>query len=352
MKVALVNPVSSGNSLISAFEDFGCGILSISSDGISLPDGTSYQHRSFDETLNHLRAASVNHVLAGSEYGIALAEQLAHALELPTNDMSIQEARLNKFSMFERLKSEGVQVAPFYSVAHESQLDELIRAGLKYPIFIKPKASAGTDGCLRCENHVDLTNAFLKISKQRNLLNRINSEVLVQEYIRGTQYIVNTVSLGGHHLPCEVYRVRIDEIDGIPVYRSIVACDIDYTDATIQQAVAYVETCLNSLGICNGAAHTELRMTENGPSLIEVNSRIMGPALYVDAFFNAFGYSQSSLLAESCVHPERFKRRFVLPKKMKKHFAMVYLRTAKAAVELQADPAWRSSVACQLFTVS
>jgi len=138
--------------------------------------------------------------------------------------------------MFERLKSEGVQVAPFYSVAHESQLDELIRAGLKYPIFIKPKASAGTDGCLRCENHVDLTNAFLKISKQRNLLNRINSEVLVQEYIRGTQYIVNTVSLGGHHLPCEVYRVRIDEIDGIPVYRSIVACDIDYTDATIQQA--------------------------------------------------------------------------------------------------------------------
>ncbi len=47
-----------------------------------------------------------------------------------------------------------------------------------------------------------------------------------------------------------------DEIDGIPVYRrSIVACDIDYTDATIQQAVAYVETCLNSSAYAMGCAY-------------------------------------------------------------------------------------------------
>ncbi len=41
----------------------------------------------------------------------------------------------------------------------------------------------------------------------------------------------------------------------------------------------------------------------------------------------------------------------MLPKKMKSTSRWFISETAKAAVELQADPAWRSSVACQLFTV-
>ncbi len=151
----------------------------------------------------------------------------------------------------------------------------------------------------------------------------------MQEYIEGVQYVVNTVSSNGHHLISEIYRVRIDEVDAAPVYRSMISCEIDFSDTHVRQMVAYVQRCLDSLGICNGAAHTELRMTSQGPRLIEVNSRIMGPVLHVDAFFNALGYSQATLLVESGLDHEDFLMRIRQPRKMKKHFSMVFLRNGK-----------------------
>ncbi|MFS2225882.1 hypothetical protein [Pantoea sp. B65] len=81
-------------------------------------------------------------------------------------------------------------------------------------------------------------------------------------------------------------------------------------------------------------------ITPQGPCLIEVNCRVMGPVLSADAFYAAFGYSQPALLAESIVDPDIFSTRLTnVTPAAKKHFAMIFLRCQATGAEMDAGVA-------------
>merc|ERR1711972_507242 len=79
--------------------------------------------------------------------------------------------------------------------------------------------------------------------------------------------------------------------------------------ALAKELIAYTRGCLDALRITNGATHTEVMMTDDGPCLVEVNSRCHGAAgcwmplaraltgytqvdACVDAFLNASAFDQ------------------------------------------------------------
>lgn len=134
--------------------------------------------------------------------------------------------------------------------------------------------------------------------------------MLVQEYLPGTQYVVATVSMDGQHHLHELSRSRIDERGGTPTRRHTISCH--RLGSEERRLVAYVCACLDALGIRRGAANTDVRLTEAGPRIIEVNARILGPTLHPDPYFIAFGSSQQHLLVESLLAPADFRRRLRL----------------------------------------
>lgn len=333
MKIAVINPVSSGKCLLNSLDDFGVTVIEIYEDHLKPVDGDYFVFFNFDETIDYLKTQGVQSIINGSEFGTFITDKLNSLMGFSGNDFSKVQSRISKYEMVKQLQQSDLRCAQSFIVDSHNEL-ELLSKKLTFPLFIKPVESAGSDGCKKVDNFNELSSFFKEIHGCYNLLGKMNSSLIIQEYIEGEQFIVNSVSLNGQHLISEIYRVRIDQYNGVPIYRSIVTLDISTEGEIYKLITDYIKKCLTSLGVSEGAAHSELRLTNTGPCLIEVNSRIMGPVLDVDAFYCAFGYSQPSLLCESIIHPEIFSRRLNYRIcKPKKHFSMVFLRcTVKGVI--------------------
>lgn len=340
--IALVNPVSSGSALADAFWEEGAECLHIYTDGLSpvadslaARHSTSYRHTSLPETVRHLAAHGVRTVIAASEYGVTLADELSQELGLPHHEHRLRAARRDKHAMAQALAAAGLPHARTVLVHSEQELSAAMDGRASFPLVVKPVNSAGSEGCLIVESRERAMELFRAHTGQVNLMGEVNDGYLVQEFLRGTQYIVNTVSTGGRHLLAEVYAERIDHVDGAPMLRHIISRS-GFTAAE-QELVDYVLRCLDALGIREGAAHTEVMLTEEGPRLVEVNSRVMGPCLAPDAYHAGYGYSHQHLTAESFLRPEEFAKRFELPHGPARTVAKVFLRPHRDGLLLAMD---------------
>ncbi|WP_329310253.1 ATP-grasp domain-containing protein [Streptomyces sp. NBC_01262] len=332
----LVNPVSTGRALGEAFREEGADTLHLydttlreayDSDVIT---PHKLLHQDLATTVELLRTIEPEAVIAASEYGVTLADELNQALGLPHHRPEQSAARRDKHLMVRALEQAGVPSARTAAVRSQAEFEKALAGWDRFPVVVKPRDSAGSDGCTVCYTHQEARAAYRSIAGRGNLMGLVNEEVLLQEYLRGTQYIVNTVSIGGRHLLSEVYAERIDVLDGAPVLRHIISrSHLDHDEAAL---VDYVFDCLDALGIREGAAHTEVMLTSRGARLVEVNSRVMGPSLAPDPYHAAFGYSHQHLVAERFLRPGEFERRLELPYAAGRTVAKVFLRSRQPGV--------------------
>ncbi|MCX4824766.1 ATP-grasp domain-containing protein [Streptomyces sp. NBC_01142] len=346
----LVDPVSTGRELAAAFREEGADCLHLYEAALHAEHAsdpaphtgllTATGPQAVAEAAELLRDKQITAVIAASERGVLLADALAHALGLPHHDVQLAAARRDKELMVRALEAESVPAARTRAISSLTELDETLDAwgaAPGTPLVVKPRNSAGSDGCTVVASRAEARAAAEATLLQPNLMGETNTDVLLQEYLEGTQYIVNTVSMDGRHLLSEVYRERIDTIAGAPVLRHIVSRP--QLDDREQDLVAYVLRCLDALGIREGAAHTEVMLTTAGPRLVEVNSRVMGPSLAPDPYHAAFGYSHQHLVAERFLRPDDFAQRFELPYGGGRTLAKIFLRTFREGVLAAVDGA-------------
>ena len=331
MKIVLIDPVSSGTSLAEAFAERGIETFHVyqpelrSAYEADTAPGGKMLHDTFTQTRSALKVLGADAVLAGSEAGVTLAEELAAALGLAHNTLELAPARRDKLRMAQALEAAGVPGGRTEAVADEAELDAALSRFENYPIVVKPAASAGSDGLAICDTPDDVRRAFHTLLGESNLLGLVNEVVLLQEYLGGPHYILDTVSVDGRHVVSDVLIVRFDEVQGKPIQRhKILRRELDANDRDI---VEYGLRCLDALGVTNGAAHTEIRLTERGPLLIEVNSRLMGPVLPCDAYVSALGHSQATLLADAVLGTAAFEEYAARPYAPRQYIGFVFMRT-------------------------
>lgn len=327
--VVIVDPTSTGLSLSAACEEYGAHVVHLWQAGLrDAWAADPHPHKllcdSTEDALSALAGLEPAAVWPGSEYGVTRANELAAALGLPHNDLSLATARRDKNAMLTAVAAAGLPTGWSRELHSPEEAEAFLAALDAFPVVVKPANSAGSDGCAVCHTADDVRTAYRAIAGERNYLGETNTRVLVQEFIDGPQYIVDTVSVGGRHLLSDVFLYRIDEVDGKPLIRdSVLLKELDEAE---HDAVRYVMSCLDALGLKEGAAHTEVRITSRGPRLIEVNARLMGPIQPADVYTAALGHSHATLLAESLLERERFTRRFEQPYRPHQAMAMVLLR--------------------------
>ena len=139
-------------------------------------------------------------VVAGSELGVEAADLLSEALSLPSNGSgALSEARRDKCKMQDRVGAAGLR-----SVRHaraECWGDVLgFLDWVEMPLVVlKPLRSAGSDSIFKCRDEAQARRAFEAIIHKPNALGGVNEAVVVQEFLQGTEYIVDTVSRDGQH---------------------------------------------------------------------------------------------------------------------------------------------------------
>jgi len=79
---------------------------------------------------------------------------------------------------------------------------------------------------------------------------------------------------------------------------------LDPEKPDVQELMRYTSGVLDALGIENGAAHTELKRTAEGPALIETGARVMGAAMDRHSYQAAGMASQAGAYAAILADPD------------------------------------------------
>ena len=274
-----------------------------------------YEKDSYEETLESVRKYDPLLVIPASEKGVFLATKLANDLDLLCNPIENIEAMTLKDKMQERIAEHGLRSIKgkvVYSL--EEAIEFYDSEGLK-EVVLKPTYSSGSASvriCLSREEMIDATNLLF------NDVNRFGDnieELLIQERIDGTEYIVNTVSHKGIHRVTLVWKYsKVKTSEGAIVYDSIET--VNELSLGEAEMVEYAYSVADALGIQYGPVHGEYMIDEKGPVLIEVNCRPMGGEIPADFLDRISGQHETDSILDSYLKPERFfeelKKRYEL----------------------------------------
>ena len=125
--------------------------------------------------------------------------------------------------------------------------------------------------------------------------------VLVQEFLAGEEFVIDQVTRDDEHKTVMVWVYEKAPANGAQfVYYNMRPVPSD--SAVARQLVAYTSGCLDAIQIRNGATHSEVMMTADGPCLVEVNCRCGGfNGSWVPLATALTGYSQVTCLLDAFV---------------------------------------------------
>ncbi|HET8684435.1 MAG TPA: ATP-grasp domain-containing protein, partial [Micromonosporaceae bacterium] len=274
-----------------------------------------------EPTVTALAALRPVAVLAGQEPGVPLADALSERMGLASNGSALSAARRDKFRMIETVAAAGLRCAR----QHVADGPEPVVAWAEregYPVVVKPLSSASTDNVSICHDARQVREAAQRVLGALDIFGLPNRRVLVQSYLDGVEYIVDTVSVDGQRYVCGVWEYEKTVIgNGSNIYDKDVLKGPD--EAPVPELVAYVDRVLDALGIRHGPVHAEVIMTPEGPALVELGARLngnMNPGFHD----TCLGANQADLTALAYARPSEFLDRFAGRVYTKRQEAMVH----------------------------
>lgn len=292
--ILVIDPESAGLDLIAELDRRGAAVTTWTQrtpfvqnvDGTKRPDA---------DLIEMAGAGGFSAVVPGGESGVSAAEWLSAHLRLPGSDPEYIFHRRDKDGMVSRVRDAGIDAARSVLVRNSEDIAAAIEhTGL--PAVLKPANSAGSDLVRVVPSLPDANSHAESIFGSTSILGIENQEVVVQEYLDGPQFHINTVVIDGEHLVTEVYSDLFRMIDGAPQLYAGRTYRLD--DPRIVDVVSYTLRCMEALGVRQGSSHSEVRVTSRGPILVEFNGRLMGPCQPTDYFVSAQGYSQATVWAD------------------------------------------------------
>jgi len=212
-------------------------------------------------------------VIVGAESGVTLADALSEELGLRTNGTALG-ARRNKNVQQKLVKASGLRAVREACGCTWSEVEEFVRSE-SMPVVVKPVESAGSDGVKLCRTVKEAEAHFNLLMASQKRWGSQDAAVLCQEFLKGTEYVVDHVSRDGEHKTVMLYKYDKRPVNGAQfVYYGMVPVPSSSEEAQI--LIPYVRGVLDALAFQNGPSHGEVMMTADGPCLVEMNCRLSG----------------------------------------------------------------------------
>lgn len=285
----IVDPLSTGQDYPAAFREAGYSPVAVLSSPTPPaaylpswhPERFDHVH-AFDGDLEglvqQLRRYATGFVVAGAESGVELTDALVERVAPGSGNLArLAGARRDKWDMAVALARSGVphlrQVCTDDPLVVEAWLAE---TGLgSEPIVLKPPKSGGADNVHLVPPGADWRPAFAAVLGAANVFETHNEAVLVSEFARGTEFLVDTYSVDGRHGLVDVCRyTKLSCGDRIGIYDCVHFLAPD--DPQVAAVWPYTKRVLDAVGIRNGCGHVEVMLTPSGPRLIEIGARPAG----------------------------------------------------------------------------
>ncbi|MFP7295727.1 ATP-grasp domain-containing protein [Neobacillus niacini] len=154
---------------------------------------------------------------------------------------------------------------------------------LNFPVVVKCASSTGSKDVLYAENMGQLSG-----NAENLRIKKPNETIIIEEYVHGDQYLVEVLVSNwevqiGAVIKQEITKGKRFIVTGYGVLAQVPF----HIEESVRELIGTIVCRLN---FKNGAFHLELRLTESGWKLIEINPRISGGAMN-KMIKAAFGYS-------------------------------------------------------------
>ena len=201
-----------------------------------------------------------------TEAGNVTACYIGEKLGLNTNSYETALNTTDKDRMKKVFDKHNIPSAKAYRLYKKSDFEKY---NIDYPFVVKASdRSAGRGVCL-----VNSFNEF-EIAYADAYKESINKIVLIEEYIQGKQYSVETISQNGEHkivaITEEYFDNEIFFVESQHLIPARVGLEINTTIETLTHKI------LNNFNINFGACHLELRIKDHKIQIIEIASRMGG----------------------------------------------------------------------------
>jgi biotin carboxylase len=213
----------------------------------------------------------VDGVASFSDYHTVVAATVARQLGMPGADPAALNAANQKHLLRELVGDRPYNIKHVL-VAQESDLDAAVST-LGFPMIAKPPAEAISYGVRRVDDRAQLAEAFADLHQITASLRGQprTGEVLLEQYVEGPEVSVETMTQAGQTV---VYGVTSKDLFREPAY---LECGhtfpVPLPDDERDALYAAVRETLTAIGYTHGPCHTEVRLTADGPRLIEANPR-------------------------------------------------------------------------------
>lgn len=247
-------------------------------DHVELVAGNTADGSAIADLLRPQKPAAV---LTAHDFYVPAAADAAQLLGLPGPDPAAVRACRRKDSQRTRLAEHGVRQPVFRLAASPEQA--VARADqIGYPVVIKPVALADSIGVLQCADakavraHVQELADDVRYRPRRPASGNVVGEVLIESVLEGPEFTVELFD--GRALA--VARTHFLPPPGYIEGHHVVAAPNDTVANTQRIALmATAEQAVAALGLGYGPIHAELRLTAEGPAIVEVNARLAGGRL-------------------------------------------------------------------------
>lgn len=278
-----------------------------------------------ESTLEKLQRYDPVSLFAGAETGVELADHLSDALRLASNGKDFSEIKRNKYLMHEILREKGLTSIKQIKSSNVKEIAEWCKKTNEWPLVVKPINSAGGDNVRLCNTFEDIEAYCGTILNRKNQMGFLNKEVVVQSYLKGVEYTVDTATCEGVHFVTDIWRVKRNVTEGCGIVEDSMEL-ISPESEEVSALTEYVFKVLEAFHIKYGPAHIEVILnTENGqPNLIELGGRIQGgymPLLNE----KCLEYNQIDMGLFSYLLPGKFKRIASNPYRIVRHGMVVCL---------------------------
>lgn len=193
--------------------------------------------------------------------------------ELNLKGISIQTAlrATNKSEMRKALSDAKVPIPKYYSVNTLSQFVEAA-SNFEHSFVVKASDNSGNRGIKLVEVRPDLNT--LKEAFEYSKKYSRDGRILLEEYMEGPEFSVEGISVDGKYHPIQI----TDKItSGIPYFVELGHTQPSEQPLEIQNKIIKVaEDGVKALGIIEGPSHTEIKLTSEGPKIVEIGARLGG----------------------------------------------------------------------------
>lgn len=212
-------------------------------------------------------------IITWDEWSLVAVARAARKLGMRAISPEAAQICRDKYATRKALDRAGLDSVAY---AHVTDEDEAVSAAksIGYPVVVKPRTLGGGFGVSVARTEEELRQAFRLASSSRVKGVRAVDGVLVEEFVQGPELSIDSVVLDGTATPVCVARKRLGPS---PYFEEVGHLVTAWRHEPWADAVAgLVADAHRAVGVDWGVTHTEVRLSAEGPRLIELNGRLGG----------------------------------------------------------------------------